>query len=100
MKNKDQIKYTINHRKAFRKVEKELLGHNTVRSLFHDLDKVFLYMVFDHEKVHNWHRYHIIDMKSIMGMLSFALPTDVDIVIRADGDIEKEFYEHVKRIAS
>lgn len=58
MKNKDQIKYTINHRKAFRKVEKELLGHNTVRSLFHDLDKVFLYMVFDHEKVHNWHRYH------------------------------------------
>lgn len=43
---------------------------------------------------------YIIDMKSIMGMLSFALPTDVDIVIRADGDIEKEFYEHVKRIAS
>lgn len=43
---------------------------------------------------------YIIDMKSIMGMLSFARPTDVDIVIRADGDIEKEFYEHVKRIAS
>lgn len=46
------------------------------------------------------HGRYIIDMKSIMGMLSFALPTDVDIVIRADGDIEKEFYEHVKRIAS
>ena len=43
---------------------------------------------------------YIIDMKSIMGMLSFALPADVDIVIRADGDIEKEFYEHVKCIAS
>lgn len=39
--NKDRIKYTLNHRKAFRKVEKQLLGHNTIRSLFHDLDKVF-----------------------------------------------------------
>ena len=56
MKNKDRIKYTIAHRKAFRKVEKELLGHNTIRSLFHDLDKVFLYMLFDYKKVHNWHR--------------------------------------------
>lgn len=43
---------------------------------------------------------YIIDMKSIMGMLSFALPADVDIVIRTDGDVEKEFYEHVKCIAS
>lgn len=43
---------------------------------------------------------YTIDMKSIMGMLSFALPADVDIVIRADEDVEKEFYEHVKGIAS
>ena len=56
--NKDRIKYTINHRKAFRIVEKQLLGYNTIRSIFHDLDKVFLYMIFDYKKVHNWHRHH------------------------------------------
>lgn len=44
MKNKDRIKYTSDHRKAFRKIEKQLLGYNTFRSLFHDLDKMFLYM--------------------------------------------------------
>lgn len=34
MKNIDRIKYTLAHRKAFRRVEKELLGYNTLRSLF------------------------------------------------------------------
>lgn len=56
IKNKERIRYTLNHRKAFRKVEKELLGHNTFRSLFHDLDKVFLYPFFEYKKVHNFHR--------------------------------------------
>lgn len=39
----DRIKYTMKHRKAFRAVEKQLLGHNTIRGYLHDLDKVFLY---------------------------------------------------------
>lgn len=52
----ERIKYTIRHRKSFRKTEKELLGYNTVRSLFHDLDKIFLYVCFNHETVHNFHR--------------------------------------------
>lgn len=38
----DRIKYTLKHRKAFRAVEKQLLGHNTIRGYLHDLDKVFL----------------------------------------------------------
>jgi hypothetical protein len=59
MKNKDRIKYTLDHRKAFRKIEKQLLGYNTIRSLFHDLDKVFLYMFFDYKKVRQWHRNHM-----------------------------------------
>ena len=58
MKNKDKIKYTLVHRKAFRKIEKQLLGRNTIRSLFHDLDKVILYPFFDYKKVHNFHRNH------------------------------------------
>ena len=56
LKNKDRIIYTVNHRKAFRNIEKELLGHNTFRSLFHDLDKVFLYMFLPYKTVHNFHR--------------------------------------------
>lgn len=59
IKNMDRIKYTLAHRKAFREMERQLLGHNTVRSLFHDLDKVFLYPFFEYKKVHNWHRNHM-----------------------------------------
>lgn len=58
IKNIDRIKYIMAHRKAFRRVEKELLGYNTFRSLFHDLDKVFLYPLFDYKTVHNFHRKH------------------------------------------
>lgn len=54
--NIDKIRYTINHRKAFRKVEKQLLKHNTIRGYLHDLDKVFLYMFLPYQKVHNLHR--------------------------------------------
>lgn len=56
IKNIDRIKYTLAHRKAFRKVEKELIGYNTLRSLFHDLDKLFLYPLFEYKTVHNFHR--------------------------------------------
>ncbi len=45
------------------------------------------------------HGRYTIDMKSIMGMLSLALPADVDIKIYADENVEKEFYEYAKRIA-
>jgi hypothetical protein len=58
MRDVDHINYTIAHRKVFRKVEKQLLGHNTVRSLFHDLDKVIMYNFIDSKKVHNFHRNH------------------------------------------
>ena len=50
------IRYTQEHRKAYRKVEKELLGHNTWRSLVHDLDKVILYNFLEHGKVKKFHR--------------------------------------------
>lgn len=49
----DRIKYTLKHRKAFRAVEKQLLGHNTIRGYLHDLDKVFLYMVMDYKRTHS-----------------------------------------------
>lgn len=37
----------MKHRKAFRAVEKQLLGHNTIRGYLHDLD--YVQMVIDWE---------------------------------------------------
>ena len=50
------IKYTEEHRKAFKRIEKELLGHNTWRCLVHDLDKLILYNIWPHKKVKEFHR--------------------------------------------
>lgn len=62
------IKYTCRHKKAFLKVEKELLGRVSLRGLMHDIDKVFLYMIFNKQKAHNIHRkyarHHINNMKT------------------------------------
>ena len=54
--NIESIMYTKEHRKAFKRIEKEVLGHNTWRSLVHDLDKVILYNIFSHNKVKEIHR--------------------------------------------
>lgn len=50
------IRYTQAHRKAYKKIEKELLDHNTWRSYVHDLDKVILYNFLPFEKVKKFHR--------------------------------------------
>lgn len=52
----ETINYTWQHKKAFLKVEKELLGHNTLRGYLHDLDKIFLKIFLDSKTVHNIHR--------------------------------------------
>jgi len=57
MKDKvNAIKYTLEHRKAFLMIEKKLLGKNTIRGLSHDLDKVFLKLIFDKNMVQKVHR--------------------------------------------
>ena len=50
------IKYTEEHRKAFKRIEKKILGHNTWRCLVHDLDKLILYNIWPHKKVKEFHR--------------------------------------------
>ena len=50
------IKYTIQHRKAFRKVEKELFGKVSLRGYLHDLDKVILYPFLGKELTGKLHR--------------------------------------------
>lgn len=57
-KNKDKILYVKRHRKAFRIIEKQLLGHNTIRSLFHDLDKFILLHFFKESNIQRLHRHY------------------------------------------
>ena len=52
------IIYTLRHKMAFLRVEKKLLGKNTMSGYLHDLDKVFLYLIFSKKTVHNFHRKH------------------------------------------
>ncbi|WP_097006548.1 hypothetical protein [Lacrimispora amygdalina] len=56
MKNYESIKYTWEHRIAFLRTEKQLLGHNTLRGYLHDLDKIFLKLFLDPKTVHTIHR--------------------------------------------
>lgn len=51
--------YTIRHKKAFLKVEKELLGKNTISGYLHDIDKIFLYPIFGKKRTHQFHRKHV-----------------------------------------
>ena len=55
-KTLDNIKYTLKHKIAFLKIEKELLGKNTIRGYLHDLDKIFMYLIFDKKMTHKIHR--------------------------------------------
>ena len=43
-KNKKYIKYTWKHKIAFLKVEKIVLGKNTIRGYLHGTEKLFLYL--------------------------------------------------------
>lgn len=59
MKMTDKIKaiqYTLDHRKAFLQVEKQLTGRNTIRGFFHDMDKVFLKLILSPKTVQRLHR--------------------------------------------
>ena len=57
-----KIQYSKTHRIAFRDLEKRLLGKNTIRSFFHDVDKIILYHFLPTEFVHTchqwWSRHH------------------------------------------
>ncbi len=57
--NKDFRKnfhYTWTHKKAILEVEKRLLGRVTLGGLLHDVDKLFLYLIFSKKTVSKIHR--------------------------------------------
>ncbi|WP_297419760.1 hypothetical protein [Clostridium sp.] len=53
---KKNIEYTWEHKKAFLKVEKQLLGKNTLRGYLHDVDKLFMYIFLSKKQTHKIHR--------------------------------------------
>ena len=56
MNRLDYVKYTVLHRKAFRKVEEELFGRVSLRGYLHDLDKVIMYPVLGKKLTSKLHR--------------------------------------------
>lgn len=52
----NDIRYTVEHRKAFRKVYKQLTGRLTLSAWLHDMDKVILKLFMDGDKVSKLHR--------------------------------------------
>lgn len=50
------FRYTWEHKKAFLKCEKELLGKNTLAGYLHDMDKLFLYLIYTKKEVSKIHR--------------------------------------------
>ncbi len=53
--------YTLRHKKAFLKVEKQLRGKNTLSGYLHDIDKPFLYLFcfwLKLEQIQSIHRKH------------------------------------------
>ena len=64
-----RLKYIIAHRKAFRKLEKELTGRVSLSGWLHDIDKIFL-IFFSRELVHKIHRiYSFHHVKNIWGRI-------------------------------
>lgn len=56
MERLSKLKYTLRHRRAFRKTERLLLGKNTVSGWLHDIDKLFLYPILGARLTSSLHR--------------------------------------------
>lgn len=50
------IKYTLYHKQAFLKIQKELTGKNTINGYLHDIDKLFMYLFLPKNIVKRIHR--------------------------------------------
>lgn len=57
-RNFKKIKYTFLHKLAFLKIEKQLLGKNTLRGYLHDIDKLIMYCFLPTDKAHAIHVKH------------------------------------------
>lgn len=102
--NLDYIKYTLRHKIAFLRVEKQLLGRNSLRGILHDLDKVFLYLFLEKEyvnKIHRKRRHHSPrtekDLLEMMIDWECARYTKPDKQLNAEETLYK-FYPHLEEV--
>lgn len=69
--------YTLKHKKAFLKVEKESLGKNTLRGYLHDVDKLILYPILGKSRTHKLHRkysrHHFDNIKTIQDKIQMLI---------------------------
>lgn len=101
----ENLKYTVRHRYAFQRVEKKLLGRNTMRGVLHDIDKVFMYITMNKKDAHNIHRatssHHEANARTHDDFVEMVIDwecarlTKPDKPLNARQTLEK-FYPHLK----
>ena len=67
MQRIQKLKYTLKHKIAFLKVEKQITGHISYKGIVHDLDKVFMFLFCpwlttkEIQKIHRQNQKHHIE---------------------------------------
>lgn len=67
MQRIQKLKYTLKHKIAFLKVEKQIIGHISFKGIVHDLDKVFMFLFCpwlttkEIQKIHRQNQKHHIE---------------------------------------
>lgn len=83
-----KILYTIKHRKAFRQVEKQLYGKVSFRGYVHDLDKIFLYLIFGVNRASTIHRkyarHHIAKAKTDKDFVEMVIDWECARLTKSD----------------
>ena len=104
----DNIVYTIRHKVAYLRVEKQLLGRNTLRGYRHDLDKIWLYIRYNDDKlIQKKHRenneHHVECTKGIVNLLELIIDcecaryTKPDKPLNAYDTIKKYYPEYLDK---
>lgn len=100
-----KIQYSKIHRIAFRNLEKRLLGKNTIRSFFHDVDKIILYHFLPTEFVHTchqwWSRHHERRAKTHNDFVQMVIDWECARFTKPDKPLNAydtlyKFYPHLK----
>ena len=84
--------YTVRHRRAFRETERLLLGRVTVRGLFHDLDKLFLYPLLGVAATNRIHRrfarHHVVRARTWADYIEMAVDWECARLTKPDKPLD------------
>lgn len=103
---REAIQYSKVHRIAFRNLEKQILGKNTIRSFFHDIDKIILYHFLPTEFVHTchqwWSRHHERKAKTYDDFVQMVIDWECARFTKPDKPLNAydtlyKFYPHLEK---